>query len=183
MATKKPDSKGILCDPLCLFRGLTFIEKSPQTLMFTDFLAIALTASLPPRVGLEPTTTRLTAECSTIELSRITLPGVCCTPAFLRGAHRPSGGSAPSKPNTDQSLSLHASFRLPFSWLSLRLISRRQLSALLRLHTAPIYLVVFKASLNGHAVSGHLISGGASRLDAFSVYPLRAWLPCCRTDS
>ena len=25
-----------------------------------------------PRVGLEPTTTRLTAECSTIELSRIT---------------------------------------------------------------------------------------------------------------
>ena len=27
--------------------------------------------SLPPRVGLEPTTTRLTAECSTIELSRI----------------------------------------------------------------------------------------------------------------
>ena len=26
-----------------------------------------------PRVGLEPTTTRLTAECSTIELSRITL--------------------------------------------------------------------------------------------------------------
>ena len=27
--------------------------------------------SLTPRVGLEPTTTRLTAECSTIELSRI----------------------------------------------------------------------------------------------------------------
>lgn len=94
MTTKKPDSKGILlsdsyirnmkcsaipvhfsintdilllqpCDPLCLFRGLTFMEKSPQTLMFTDFLATALTASLTPRVGLEPTTTRLTAECST----------------------------------------------------------------------------------------------------------------------
>ena len=28
-------------------------------------------SSLAPRVGLEPTTTRLTAECSTIELSRI----------------------------------------------------------------------------------------------------------------
>ena len=26
---------------------------------------------------------------------------------------------------------------------------------------------------------GHLISGRASRLDAFSVYPFRAWLPCC----
>ena len=34
--------------------------------MFTDF-------PLPPRVGLEPTTPRLTAACSTIELSRITI--------------------------------------------------------------------------------------------------------------
>ena len=32
-----------------------------------------LRCSLAPRVGLEPTTTRLTAECSTIELSRIIL--------------------------------------------------------------------------------------------------------------
>ena len=37
---------------------------------------------LAPRVGLEPTTTRLTAECSTIELSR-------------------KMGFVPSKPNTD----------------------------------------------------------------------------------
>ena len=29
-----------------------------------------------PRVGLEPTTTRLTAECSTIELSRIIIRGI-----------------------------------------------------------------------------------------------------------
>ena len=34
--------------------------------MFTDF-------PLPPRVGLEPTTPRLTAACSTIELSRIAI--------------------------------------------------------------------------------------------------------------
>ena len=33
-------------------------------------LFIRSNASLAPRVGLEPTTTRLTAECSTIELSR-----------------------------------------------------------------------------------------------------------------
>ena len=39
-------------------------SKVLQTLMLAGL-------SLPPRVGLEPTTTRLTAECSTIELSRI----------------------------------------------------------------------------------------------------------------
>ena len=33
-------------------------------------LFLRSSASLAPRVGLEPTTTRLTAECSTIELSR-----------------------------------------------------------------------------------------------------------------
>ena len=37
-----------------------------------------MTAQLSaPRVGLEPTTTRLTAECSTIELSRITVCRFC----------------------------------------------------------------------------------------------------------
>ena len=30
---------------------------------------------------------------------------------------------------------------------------------------------------------GYLILRGASRLDAFSVYPVPAWLPCHRTDS
>ena len=45
-----------------------------------------------PRVGLEPTTTRLTAECSTIELSRIILfPSVPYLSFLL---------SIPSKPNT-----------------------------------------------------------------------------------
>ena len=29
---------------------------------------------------------------------------------------------------------------------------------------------------------GYLILGGASRLDAFSVYPCRAWLPCYGMD-
>ena len=42
-----------------------------------------LRCSLAPRVGLEPTTTRLTAECSTIELSRKIFKGF-----------------VPSKPNT-----------------------------------------------------------------------------------
>ena len=31
--------------------------------------------------------------------------------------------------------------------------------------------------------AGYPISGGASRLDAFSVYPCRAWLPCRGLDA
>ena len=52
--------------------------KNPQTPVFTGFLKA-------PRVGLEPTTTRLTAECSTIELSRI----IQFFPQFLRCADTP----------------------------------------------------------------------------------------------
>ncbi len=43
-----------------------WIRKSPQTLMFTGFVAAASAAGLAPRVGLEPTTTQLSAECSAI---------------------------------------------------------------------------------------------------------------------
>ena len=58
-------------------------------------------------------------------------------------------------------------------WISSRPISTYQLSTLLHLHLKPIYLVVFKGSY-----SGYLILRGASRLDAFSVYPGRTWLLC-----
>ena len=57
-------------------------------------------------------------------------------------------------------------------WISSRPISTYQLSTLLHLHLKPIYLVVFKGSY-----SGYLILRGASRLDAFSVYPFPTWLP------
>ena len=69
--------------------------------------------------------------------------------------------------------------RLPFvhlSWSSVRPISNSQLRALLLFHLCPIYLVVFKGS------HGYLILRGASRLDAFSVYPFRTWLPGCAID-
>ena len=46
-------------------------QQNPQTRMPAGFLATAPAAGRAPRVGLEPTTPRLTAECSTIELSRI----------------------------------------------------------------------------------------------------------------
>ena len=55
-------------------------------------------------------------------------------------------------------------------------ISNSQLHALLHFHLCPIYLVVFKGSYFFRM--GYLILRGASRLDAFSVYPCRTWLPC-----
>ena len=57
-----------------------------------------------------------------------------------------------------------------------RPISSSQLHALLHFHPCPIHLVVSEGSYSFRM--GSLILGGASRLDAFSVYPVRAWLPC-----
>ena len=65
-------------------------------------------------------------------------------------------------------------------WLSPRPISNSQLHALLRFHLCPIYLVVFKGSY--YLRMGYLILRGASRLDAFSVYPVPAWLLCHEPD-
>src|SRR5690606_39495330 len=56
-----------------------------------------------------------------------------------------------------------------------RPISTGQLNALLRLHFRPINLVIFQGSYPLWEV-GDLILRGASRLDAFSVYPCRTWL-------
>ena len=61
------------------------------------------------------------------------------------------------------------------SWLSPRPISDSQLHTLLCFHLCPIYLVVFKGSY--YLRMGYLILRGASRLDAFSVYPFPTWLP------
>ena len=63
------------------------------------------------------------------------------------------------------------------AWLSLRPISSSQLHTLLHFHLCPIYLVVFKGSYR--LCGGYLILRGASRLDAFSVYPFPTWLPGC----
>ena len=60
------------------------------------------------------------------------------------------------------------------SWSSPHPISNSQLHALLHFHHCPLYLVVFKGVYFFRM--GYLILRGASRLDAFSVYPFRAWL-------
>ena len=66
-------------------------------------------------------------------------------------------------------------------WSSPRPISSSQLHTLLHFHLCPIYLVVFKGSYFFRM--GYLILRGASRLDAFSVYPFQAWLPGHRLGS
>ena len=129
-----------------------------------------------PRVGLEPTTTRLTAECSTIELSRI----IQFFPQFLRCADTPFALPLSYRGllSTFKTPHPNPSIRLPLLFRSCpRPISSSQLHALLHFHPCPIHLVVFKGSyfLLG---MGYLILRGASRLDAFSVYPFRTWLPC-----
>ena len=63
----------------------------------------------------------------------------------------------------------------PPSWSCPRPISNSQLHALLHFHLCPIYLVVFKGVY--FIRMGYLILRGASRLDAFSVYPCQTWLP------
>ena len=66
-------------------------------------------------------------------------------------------------------------------WSSPRPISDSQLHVLPHFHLCPINLVVFKGVYSFRM--GYLILRGASRLDAFSVYPFRAWLPGYRLGS
>ena len=63
---------------------------------------------------------------------------------------------------------------LEHSSSSPRSISTSQLNTLLCLHLIPIYLVLFKGSYCFRM--GYLILRVASRLDAFSVYPVPTWL-------
>ena len=75
------------------------------------------------------------------------------------------------------SMMLRIIFMKPDSplWSDPRPISNSQLHTLRCFHLCPIKLVVFKWSF--YLRMGYLISEGASRLDAFSVYPFRTWLP------
>ena len=59
-------------------------------------------------------------------------------------------------------------------WSSPHPISSSQLHTLPYFHPCPINLVVFKGVYSFRM--GYLILRGASRLDAFSVYPFRTWL-------
>jgi hypothetical protein len=58
-----------------------------------------------------------------------------------------------------------------------RPISTGPLRALPRLHVRPIKVVVSDRPSVPLSRKGELVSGEAWRLDAFSAYPFRAWLP------
>ena len=58
-----------------------------------------------------------------------------------------------------------------------RPISTARLCASPRLHLRPIDLVFSQGASGGHFPRGSLISWRASRLDAFSGYPSRTWVP------
>ena len=120
------------------------------------------------QIGLEPTTFAVTGRRSN-QLSHW---------AF-------SKGYIPSKPHT---LNIYTSYHTFFPNTTIfcktfvlhfrsspRPISNSQLHALRHFHLCPIYLVVFKGSYFFRM--GYLILRGASRLDAFSVYPFPTWLP------
>ena len=135
-----------------------------------------------PRVGLEPTTTRLTAECSTIELSRIirsvpSKPNTASLLSSLRFHIRYPTGLLPASPV----LSDNSCTSLTF-WISPRPISTYQLSTLLHLHLKPIYLVVFKGSYYLTVGISHLEGGFTLRcLQRLSLPDLATlpwhWLP------
>ena len=67
------------------------------------------------------------------------------------------------------------SFTYSTFWLNPRPISSSQLNMSPCLHLCPIYLIVFKGSY--YLRMRYPILRGASRLDAFSVYPGPTWLP------
>ena len=128
-----------------------------------------------PRVGLEPTTPRLTAVCSTIELSRIIqfnqpaslidfkvytfkishgIPRTFFEKGHLKSASLLFDEVCYANLTHNSSTLRKASFpRIPalcyrFSplWSSPRPISNSQLNVLLRLHLCPIYLILYKGS-------------------------------------
>ena len=82
---------------------------------------------------------------------------------------------------TTYSQNQHHHPNLSLLWLCPRPISNSQLHVLPHFHPCPINLVVFKGVYSFRM--GYLILRGASRLDAFSVYPFRAWLPGYRLCS
>ena len=96
--------------------------------------------------------------------------------SFSQASLPPSAGPPGIHKNlyTAVSVPLPLPFR-SFSRSSPRPISNSQLHALLHFHLCPIYLIVSQGPYCSHM--GYLILRGASRLDAFSVYPFRTRLP------
>ena len=100
-----------------------------------------------PRVGFEPTTLRLTAECSTAELSRNAIFKPKCL--YLQNPMHPPT-LHPCLEQTCRNLQ---------PWSSLRPISSSPLRASLHFHSCPIYLVFYKGPYRLAAGTSHLGAG------------------------
>ena len=135
------------CDPLLVRQVLSQLSYDPM-----HFLCSVFTETT--QKGLEPSTSAVTGRRSN-QLS-----------------HRAIESYIPSKLHTN--LKYLPSYFLSPSWLCPRPISNSQLHTLPCFHLCPINLVVFKGSY--YFRMGYLILRGASRLDAFSVYPFPTWL-------
>ena len=113
-----------------------------------------------------------TLRCSTIGATvlngRVRDGTGCFTCAMTTKPKKPS--DCPSQAHALRMLSDPVRASLPFtgSNQAYRAISTGQLNALLRLHLRPIDVVVY------HGPQGYLVLRGASRLDAFSGYPVRS---------
>ena len=123
--------------------------------------------SLTPWAGLEPATPRLTAVCSTIELSRIIrYSWLCHIPSKLH--------IETTKPSISQPSSLGQALDLLVTVSSMHCCTS---TPALSTSYSPRGLTN-PAGLARSFVMGGLILRGASRLDAFSVYPFQTWLLC-----
>ena len=154
---------------------------------------------MAPQAGFEPATPRLTAECSTVELLRIILKsgsdllsqGVTPqVPSALKGLPSVFGMRTGVSPSLlpPEIVILVCTFKTA-QWISqikpstYQYRSAKCITAL----TPPAYLPRHLQGVLLHKWMGNLILRGASRLDAFSVYPVRTWLlsyaPGGTTDS
>ena len=149
------------------------LAKSPNTIIFHIFYEKA------PRVGLEPTTARLTAACSTdwaIEEYIILQNDVSDTSFIIYDNCYICKIFVPSKLHTD--FIPNNRFHFSSFWSSPRPISSSQLHTLLHFHLCPIHLVVFKGSyffMNGIS---HLEGGFTLRCLQRLSLPGLATLPC-----
>ena len=127
-----------------------------------------------------------TANCAGINLfsraasSQVSSAPMSLTSVFGMGTGGSSSQSTPTIEfvNTPSKLNNELLCKDSFAWSSPRPISTRLLNMSPCLHIVPIYLVVFKGSYLIISV-GYLILRPVSRLDAFSVYPIRSSLPSC----
>ena len=108
---------------------------------------------ITPRVGLEPTTLRLTAECSTIELSRIIRYALFRSSCSGQASH--TFKTTYRSDIFSDTLCLAASAAsLPRLGEAKRPISNSQLHTLLHFHLCPIYLMFSKGSGISHLEGG-----------------------------